>query len=110
MPAFVLMTRIVRIPRRIGISEMLLVCLPRLLPVSRRPTKCRPREKNHCSREHHCDAEILSADLIQDERSEQEYRQHEIQQDDLGSGHGCTFAAGKLNFSVAPPARACAEA
>jgi hypothetical protein len=53
---------------------------------------------------------MLRADLIQDEHREQENRQHEVQQDDFESGHGCTLAAGELGFSVAPHARNCAEA
>lgn len=109
MPAFVLMTRVVRVPRRIRVSKMLLVCLPRFLPVSWRPTEHRPCDEHSSTCEHHRDAEMLRADLIQDEYRKQKNRQHEIQQDDLESGHGCTFAAGELGFSVAPEARACAE-
>lgn len=78
-----------------------------LLGSGAQPRRC---DENNRACKHDRNAEMLRADLIQDEHSEQEYRQHEIQQDDLESGHGCALAAGELNFSVAPPARACAEA
>ncbi len=110
MPTFVLMARVVRIPGSIGIFEMLLVGLARLLPISWRPTKRCPREKDHRAREHHRDAEMLHADLVKDERREHENRQYEIQQDDCESGHGCTLAACELGRSVAPLALARAEA
>lgn len=64
----------------------------------------RPGDECDCTRKHHRDAEMLRADLIQDERREQQDRQHEIEQDDLELGHGCTFAAGELDPSVAPRA------
>lgn len=110
MPIFVLMARVVRIPGRIGISEMSLVRFARLVPVFWCSTKCCPREKDHRGREQHRDVEMLRADLIQDERREYENRQYEIQHDDFESRHGCTLAAGELEASVAPQAWARAGA
>lgn len=82
----------------------------RFFPFVRAGAQPRPSDEDNRAHQHHRDTEMLRADLIQDECRKQKNRQHEIQQDDLESGHGCTFAAGEQGFSVAPEARACAEA
>jgi len=110
MLTLVVLTREVRIPRRIGVPIVLFIGFARLPPILRRPAKRGTREKHDCAHEHHCHAEMLRANLIQHERRKQENRQHEIQQDDFESGHGCTLAAGELRFSVAPHECTCAEA
>lgn len=69
----------------------------------------RPDQEYDRAREHHRDAEMPCADLIQDERCERENRQYEIQQDDFESGHGCTLPACELGPSVAPLALARTE-
>lgn len=78
------------------------VSAQRLLSFLRRGTDPRPSNERGCARKHHRDAEMLRTDLVQDERCEQQDRQHEIEQDDLKLCHGCTFAAGELDPSVAP--------
>ena len=110
MLTLVVLIRVVRIPRRIGVPIVLFIGFARLRTILRRPAKRGAREKHDCARERHCDAEMLRANLIQHERRKQENRQHEIQQNDFESGHGCTLAAGELGFSVAPHECTCAKA
>lgn len=100
--------RIDRTPVSISLSATVFCIAERVVHLSWCGADPRPDQEYDRARKHHRDAEMLCADLVEDERSEYENRQYEIQQDDPESGHDCTLAAGELSPSVAP--WACARA
>ena len=105
-----LANRIDRTPVSISLPAPVFCIAERVVHRFRCRADPRPDQEYDRAREQHRDAEMLRADLVQDERREYENRQYEIQQDDFESGHGCTLAAGELETSVAPQAWACAGA